>query len=193
MWLLSRGVISAAMLIIAPLLPAPSGGIVPEFGWGVFAAWDGQWYQKIVMNGYEYVADGQQHNVAFFPLFPLIVRGVMTLGLPFNVAGTLVNNFAFLAALMLVYAWVEECYGTSVARWATAALAWCPFSLYGSIIYTEGLFLLLSTGTLRAFEKHQYMQVALWGALASATRVTGAMLAPALLLIAWKENRNIIG
>jgi Gpi18-like mannosyltransferase len=190
MWLLSRGVIITAMLVIAPLLPAPPSGIVPEFGWQVFAAWDGEWYRKIVTNSYEYMPDGEQHSIAFFPLFPLVVRGVMALGLPFNVAGTLVNNFAFLGALMLVYSWVEERHGTSAARWTTATLAWCPFSLYGTVIYTEGLFLLLSTAALRAFEKQQYARVALWGALASATRVTGAMLVPAFLVVAWREGRK---
>lgn len=191
MWLLSRGVIITAMLVIAPLFPAPAGGIVPEFGWQVFAGWDGGWYQKIATTGYEYMPDGEQHSVAFFPLFPLVVRGVMALGLPFNVAGTFVNNFAFLGALMLVYSWMEEHQGRSAARWATATLAWCPFSLYGTVIYTEGMFLLLSMAALRAFEKQQYARVALWGALASATRVTGAMLVPAFLVVAWKEGRRM--
>lgn len=189
-WLLSRLLIITIILLIAPLLPAPPGGIVPQFGWQVFAAWDGEWYQKIVTNGYEYLADGKQHNVAFFPLFPIVVRGVMALGLPFNVAGTLVNNFAFLGALLLVFNWVEETYGSSAARWTVVTLAWCPFSLYGTVIYTEGLFLLLSTAALRAYEQQQYASVALWGAMASATRVTGAMLVPTFLFVTWREGRS---
>lgn len=190
-WLFSRLLIITTMLLIAPLLPAPPGGTIPHFGWQVFAAWDGEWYQKIVTNGYEYLADGQQHSVAFFPLFPLVVRGVMALGLPFNVAGTLVNNFAFLGALLLVFNWVESSYGNSAARWTVATLTWCPFSLYGTVIYTEGLFLLLSTAALRAYEQQQYGSVALWGAMASATRVTGAMLVPTFLFVAWREGRNL--
>jgi Gpi18-like mannosyltransferase len=60
------------------------------------------------------------------------------------------------------------------------------------VIYTEGLFLLLSSASLRAFEKQHYTWVALWGALASATRVTGVMLAPAFLIVAWRERRGAI-
>ena len=189
-WFFSRLLIITIMLLIAPLLPAPASGIVPQFGWQVFAAWDGEWYEKIVTNGYEYLADGKQHNVAFFPLFPIIVKGIMALGLPFNVAGTLVNNFAFLGALLLVFRWVESSYGSSAARWTVAILAWCPFSLYGTVTYTEGLFLLLSTAALRAYEKQQYASVALWGAMASATRVTGAMLMPTFLFVTWREGRS---
>jgi Gpi18-like mannosyltransferase len=192
MWLLSRLLILAAMFLIAPSLPAPPKGVTPEISWDVFAGWDSGWYRKIALDGYEFARDGRQHSVAFFPLFPLIIRGVMTVGLPFEAAGTLVSNLAFLGALMLLYVWVEERHGRKAARWTVAALAWCPFSLYGTVIYTEGLFMLLSTAALRAFENRQYAWVGLWGALASATRLTGAMLAPAFLIVSWRERRGAI-
>jgi len=209
MWLLSRLVIIVAMQLIAPFiaslhhtLPAPSPassgypmplgsvpGFVPTSGWELFSHWDGAWYRKIATSGYDYANDGWQHSVEFFPLFPLITRGVMTLGLPFEVAGTFVNNLAFLGALLLLYRWAKECHGISAARWATAVLAWCPFSLFGTVIYTEGLFLLLTTAALQAFEKRQHARAALWGAMATATRPTGSMLVPTFLLVAWKERR----
>ncbi|MFP5273396.1 mannosyltransferase family protein [Coleofasciculus sp.] len=190
MWLLSRIVIVIAMLVIAPLLPAPPGGIQPTVSWDVFSAWDSDHYQMIATSGYEYANDGQGHNVAFFPLFPLLVRAVMSGGLPFNVAGTVVNNLAFWGALILLCGWVQESHGQNVARWTTAVLAWCPFSLFGTVIYTEGLFLLWSTAALRAFDRKHYGWSALWGALASATRLPGIALSPAFLLVAWREKRS---
>jgi Gpi18-like mannosyltransferase len=84
MWLLSRLLILVAMFLIAPSLPVPARGIAPEIGWDVFAGWDGEWYHKLVMHGYEYADDGKQHTVAFFPLLALVVRGVMSFGLPFR-------------------------------------------------------------------------------------------------------------
>jgi len=115
MWLLSRLVIAAAMLLIAPLLPAPPGGIKPTVGWDVFYWWDSLLYNQIATSGYEYANDGKGHNVAFFPL-PLVIRAVMTFDLPFKVAGTLVNNLAFLGALIVLYYWVEERHDRSAAR-----------------------------------------------------------------------------
>jgi len=103
-----------------------------------------------------------------------------------------VNNLAFLGAMGVLYLWAEERYGISFARWATAVLAWCPLSLCGTIIYTEGLFLLFTTAALRAFDKHQHGWAALWGAMATATRVTGAALVPAFLLVAGRERRPAI-
>lgn len=192
MWLLSRLLIVAIMLLLVPLLPAPPGGIKPTVSWEIFSWWDSLLFKQIVTSGYEYTNDGKGHNVAFFPMFPLVIRGVMMLGLPYEVAGILVNNLAFLGALIVLYYWVEEHHSRKAARWATAVLAWCPLSLFGTVIYSEGLYLLFSTAALRAFDNQKYGWVALWGAIATATRPTGMALIPAFVIAAWRERRGAI-
>lgn len=189
MWLSGRLTIWTAMLLVAPLLNAPPGGITPTFDWEVFDAWDSLHYQAIATSGYEYANDGKGHNLAFFPLFPLIVRGFMSIGLPFEVAGTLVNNLAFFAALYCLYFWVKQYLGIDSARWATAVVAWCPPSIFAGVIYTEGLYLLLSTAAMQAFDRERYGWTAIWGAMATATRPTGMALIPAFLIVAWKQRR----
>ncbi|GAB1544019.1 membrane protein [Scytonema sp. NUACC21] len=179
------------MLFIAPLLPAPPNGIAAQFGWDVFHAWDSGWYEQIASIGYQYSDNKQLHSVAFFPLFPLTARALMTFGCTFQIAGTLVNNLAFLAALIVLYGWINEQHGVSAARWTTAVLAWCPLSLFGTVIYTEGLYLFLSTAALRAFDKQQYGKTAFWGALATATRPTGVALLLAFVLVAVLERRGM--
>ncbi|WP_414619187.1 hypothetical protein [Calothrix sp. CCY 0018] len=191
MWLFSRVVIIVAMLLIAPSLPIAENAQAPTFGWDAFYAWDSIWYHRIVVVGYEFINDGKQYSVAFFPLLPILTRVIMYFGLPFQVAATLLNNAAFLGALIVFYSWVKETHGTSAARWSTAVLAWCPYSLYGSVIYTEGLFLLFSTAALRAFDKKQHLWAAIWGILSTATRITGVMLIPAFLFVTWKQGRNV--
>jgi Gpi18-like mannosyltransferase len=191
MWLWSRVVIIVAMLLIAPSLPIAENAQTPTFGWDTFYAWDSIWYHRIVVVGYEFINDGKQYSVAFFPLLPILTRVIMYLGLPFKVAATLLNNAAFLGALIVFYSWVKDTHGKSAARWSTAVLAWCPYSLYGSVIYTEGLFLLFSTAALRAFDKRQHLWAAIWGILSTATRITGVMLIPAFLFVSWKQGRNV--
>ena len=202
MWFLSRSVIVIGMQVIAPLLysnpmlhqfqesqPWAFPDFVPTSGWSLFSHWDGGWYTKIATLGYTYADDGQQHSVAFYPLFPLLIRGLMALGLPVEVSGVVINSLAFLGALVLVYFWVEERYDTGAARWTTAVLAWCPFSLFCTVMYTEGLFLLLTTAALRFFERGEYILAAVCGALTTATRAPGVALIPTFLLVAWREKR----
>jgi Gpi18-like mannosyltransferase len=192
MWLSSRMIIWIAMLWIAPALPIPASGEVPGLGWEVFSQWDSEHYQRIVTRGYRFRDDGKGYNVAFFPLYPLLVKGVMSLGLSVEVAGAIVNNVAFGLALVVLYCWVAERQGETVARWSTAVLAWCPFSLFGAVIYTEGLFLLLSTAALRAFDRQQYAWASFFGALTTAVRPPGVALIPTFLWVAWREKRGLM-
>jgi Gpi18-like mannosyltransferase len=198
-WVISRLIILLMMQLVAPALPfapvnvwsaaGPLTNFTPTLGWDLLTHWDGVWYEKITTQGYDYVNDQQQNSIAFFPLFPLLAYLLMKAGLPFAVAGTLINNLAFLGALIMLYRWVEPAHGAYTARWVIAILAWCPFSLFGTVTYTEGLFLLCTTAALRAFDQQQYRWAAVWGALATATRAPGVVLVPTFLLTAWRERR----
>ena len=149
------------------------------------APWDGGWYQAIAENGYEYVADGQAHSVAFFPLFPVLAGSLCRLtGLPFGLAGSLVNQLAFLGALVVLSGWTCDRHGERVAAAVTWALALAPCAGFTAVAYTEGLYLLLTTACLAACDRDRPWMAALFGALASATRVTGCLLAPAIALSA---------
>ncbi|HLO88116.1 MAG TPA: hypothetical protein VK203_24355 [Nostocaceae cyanobacterium] len=192
LWVVSRILIGIAMLLIAPNIPTPTDGVTPQFGWGIFDAWDSVHYRSIATTGYEFIDDGKQHNLAFFPLFPLSIWALMSLGLPFEIAGTLINNLAFLAALCCLYTWLKKHCGIITAQWATVVLSWCPMSMFTGVIYTEGMYLFFSTATLKAFDQKQYGWTAFWGAMATATRPTGMALVPALALASFKERRPLI-
>ncbi|MEM8777789.1 MAG: hypothetical protein AAGF26_02725 [Cyanobacteria bacterium P01_G01_bin.49] len=188
MGLLSRGLIVIALLGIAPLLSPPSGGIQAEFGWEVFSAWDSSFYQQIAATNYDGLGATPGANVAFFPLFPLLIRLGMTWGFSAEIVGTLINNSAFLGSLFILYYWVKKTNGILAAKWATAILAWSPLSIFGTVVYTEGLFLLCSTAALSSYDRQQYLQASVWGILATATRITGLALIPAFLLTAWRKR-----
>ncbi len=190
MWGLSRLVVILAMVVIAPLLPSPPGGFAPIADWSALVQWDSNWYYHVVNFGYHYADDGQEYSIAFFPLFPLLIQGLMMLGLPFEPAGLLLNNLGFLGAVTIAYRWLTMQHGEGVARWTVLVLLWCPLSFFGSVLYSEGLFLLFSTAALATFERKQYLQAGIWAALASATRFQGVMLAPAFLIAAWKGERS---
>jgi hypothetical protein len=81
-------------------------GVVSGFGWlgdllaAPVARWDAVWYLVIAHAGYRpglgFLAPAR---TAFFPLYPLGVRGVSELGVPPIVAGVVLSLVAFAAAL----------------------------------------------------------------------------------------------
>ncbi|MEL4897886.1 hypothetical protein [Crocosphaera sp. Alani8] len=188
MGLLSRGLIVTTMIGIAPLIHIDSGDGSINFGWEVFSAWDSILYQQIAVNSYDTTGSEPGSNIAFFPLFPLLIRLGILLGFPANIVGIVVNNTAFIITLFVVYIWIKKTNSLLVARWVVAILAWCPLSIFCTVIYTEGVFLLFSSLALCTFENKQYAQTIVWGILATATRITGLALIPTFLFIAWRKK-----
>ncbi len=165
------------MLVVAPTVTPPLNGHAAPTNWNAFLYMDGPAYAAIAAGGY---AHAPPLLTAFFPLYPLISGAIMRItALPFAMVGTLVSNVSFLLALLTIYAWVRERQGTATARWTILTMCCLPLSIYGSLAYTEGLFALLTTLALRDFERECYVRAGIWGALASATRPTGAALIPA--------------
>ncbi|MEC4803843.1 MAG: mannosyltransferase family protein [Jaaginema sp. PMC 1079.18] len=191
--LISRVFLVLLIIGIVPWLPTPPGGLPVEANWSAFNAWDSVFYESIATQGYQYIDSEiiQGYNVAFFPAFPLFCWLLMQLGLPFNVAGTLINNTAFIGAAILLFGWLKQRYNINKASWIILVLIWCPFSIFGTFIYTEGLFLLVSIAALRAFESQRYRQAAFWGAIATATRPNGVALTLTFLLVAREQKRGI--
>ncbi len=180
------------MLAIAPLLPAPPGGIAAEFGWSAFSAWDSLHYERIATSGYDFTGS----NPAFFPLLPGILGLLARGGLPFDAAGAILCNVAFFGAAIVLHRWVSERYDPKVApkkiaRWATIALVCCPYAVFGSTIYTEAPYLLFLVLSLRAFDRTEYRLAGIFGALATATRLTGLALVATFWWLAWRQRLGI--
>jgi len=153
-----------------------------------WAGWDGGWYLSIAERGYWFDPHGAS-NVAFFPLFPLLVRGVAALTGNFVAAGLLVANLAALGAVLVLWRWVRAEGGSAAAERSALWLMIYPFSLFLHSIYAESLFFLLATLALQASARDRRLAAGLWGALAAATRPMGVLLAPALAWGLWRDYR----
>lgn len=138
--------------------------------------WDSQWYNWIVEYGY-WLRPGQRSNIAFFPLYPLIVKTIKPLfGNSIELTSIVVSNAAFFAALTFFYKLtLLEFSDRSIARRAIFYLAIFPTSFYFSSMYTESLFLLFTISTFYFARRHLWNWAALMGVLASATRIVGVL------------------
>jgi hypothetical protein len=154
--------------------------------WG---RWDSAWYLDIAQNGY-FFDPNRQSSVAFFPLYPLLMRAVGSLIGSNLLAGELISNLSFIGALILLYQLTElEFADYLTARRAVLYIALFPTSFFFSAVYSESLFLLLAIGTLYAARCQKWTQAMLAGILCSATRVTGVIVGLVVLLEWLRRHR----
>ena len=152
--------------------------------------WDSEWYFKIVKDGYQYNGDPTvQQNIVFYPLFPMLARGLATIGgLAPADAMLLVSNVAGLLAIVMLFKLVREECGDQLALATIALLGFFPASVLLSAGYTEPLALLLIVSFFLALKQKYYLSAALLAGLAIATRSTGIVLLPVLLWEIWRNR-----
>ena len=140
--------------------------------------WDSSYYVFTAQHGYE--ALGQ---TAFFPFYPLVMRGVATVTYSEVVAGVLVSLVSFAIALVVLHRLAELDFGPAVARRTVWLIALFPASVFFSAVYTEGLFLALSVAAVYAARRGSWAWAGALGGMAALTRNTGVLvLVPVLLL-----------
>jgi hypothetical protein len=178
-------VLFLVMAVLSPRLSTPPmTPLAPAFhgpswlrGW---AQWDSAWYYRIASEGYSF-AGRAQSTVAFFPLYPLIVRTVAVVVGNVYVAGIVVTFLCGALASGLLLAWLRERL-TPTATWvALAAVFLYPYAfyLYGAV-YPDALFLVTAVGAFLLLEADRPVLAGLVGALGSAARPVGIVLVLAL-------------
>jgi hypothetical protein len=177
--------VTRLLILTAFAIARPQSGVLAAFG-----NWDGEWYGNIVMNGYRFVPDGKAHDIAFFPLFPLLSNALTHVGISWPLAGVIVNNAAFLAAVLLLYHYVRATFDIPTARWSVAVACALPLSLFGSVAYAEGLFILFSVMALAWYRDERYLAAGFAAAGASLARPLGVALALALIAAALFERKK---
>lgn len=187
--------VAAAFLAVAVVLTtvvALSERYRPDHGWtsvlrgpswldGWFQ-YDAGWYYSIASDGYLYVP-GRQSSIAFFPVYPLGVRGLAALVGDVQVAGSLLAVVAGGAAVLLFGRWVWYRLPRPAAVTAIAVLMLYPYAffLYGAM-YADSLFLLCALGAFLLVERRWFWAAGLVGALATAGRPVGVAVAVGLVV-----------
>ena len=187
-------------------------GVTSGFGWlgdllaAPVARWDAAWYLVIAHYGYSPdLGSFTAPRTAFFPLYPLEVRGISTLGVPPIAAGVALSVVAFAVALYGIHRLCTLELGRlaggldathprgDVARLAVLVTALAPMAFFFSAVYSESLYLALSVGVFWCARQGRWAWVWVLGALASTTRSAGVVLVvPALVLYLYgpREDRE---
>jgi hypothetical protein len=144
--------------------------------------YDAGWYLRIATRGYDYTP-GRQSSIAFFPVYPLGVRGLGDLLGDYQVAGELLAVLAGAAGVLLFGRWAWTRLPRPSAVMAIALLMLYPYSffLYGAM-YADSVFLLTAIGSFMLLERRWYWAAGLVGALATAGRPVGIAVAVGLVV-----------
>jgi hypothetical protein len=156
----------------------------------VVTTWDGRWYEKIVLHGYPvsvpqgdfYAGTGRavQSEIAFFPLYPTLIRLVDPI-LPGSVAaaGVVLSLIFGAAATVLVWFVAERVAGREVADRAAVLFCFFPGAFVLSLVYAESLMVALAAGCLLALLSRRWALAGALAALATATRPNAIALVAA--------------
>jgi hypothetical protein len=128
-----------------------------------------------------------QSDPAFYPIFPVGLRGLHALGLSLNAAGFLISNLGFLAGLLALERIGRRLLPAADARRAAIYAAVFPFSFVFSMVYAEGLvFAAIALAYLFAL-RGQWLACAACAAIAAAGRPQGLFLILPLAALAWQR------
>lgn len=156
--------------------------------WHLLAeSWDCDWYLRIAAHGY---ADTLGHafdtnNLAFFPLFPLLIRaGDALLPAPRGAVGlALAVGCSFLAAWG-IFKIGDRLHGRRAGVLLVTLWACLPVALVQWMGYTESLFTALAAWSLYAVLTGRWVWAGALAALAGLTRPTGVAVAAAVSVTA---------
>lgn len=181
-----------------PLNPGFPEATVLARGWAyspyrlldIWGRWDTGWYLNIATEGYA-LREGAQSNIAFFPLYPLLIRSFLWL-IPDSLetpgiqlfAAVVVANLLFFGALVLLYCLAMQVTGEHpLAQRAVWYLCVLPGSFFLSAAYADGTALCFMVGAFLAAEKGRWWQAGLLGGLAALARPQGFLIVLPLLYL----------
>ena len=169
-----------------PLLNSGANGPVVTS----LTSWDGWYYLGISSGGYQAApVAGAYSNVAFPPLYPLLIR---LLSMPFpgyqGLVAIVISNVAFLGAIALLARLGTPYLGRRRASMAAGLLVIYPFAFVFAMAYTESLFLLLIVASFLAAERRHRAWAGVFLALAALCRLQGAVLILPLEILMLRQD-----
>lgn len=164
-----------------------------------FFQWDSYWYQGIIRRGYHYV-EGEPSSVHFFPLYPMLLKGLSWITGEWVVTGFVVSNICLFLAVVYLDKLVSLDFERKVADRAVLFMLLFPTGFFLSLFYPESLYLFLSIAAVYHARQRQWLLASLFGFFLALSKTPGVFIAAVLGLeylrinygswrIQWREIR----
>ncbi|HEU0242225.1 MAG TPA: hypothetical protein VFR11_23630 [Micromonosporaceae bacterium] len=193
--MLGYAALRAFGMIVLVIWTLRRGESVPH----LFHRFDAQWYINIAVGGYDHAntilpnGELKTSNLAFFPLFPGMLRGVATvLPVTYVGAGLIIDWTASLVAAWGLFAVGRLLYSRRVG--IVLALLWAvlPYAIDESINLTESLFTALAAWCLYAVLTRRWLTAGVIALIAGLSRPTAVALFAAVgvaaLIALWRRE-----
>ncbi len=163
----------------------------PElFSWANF---DGEHYLSIAIFGYKNLEQ------TFFPIYPMMIS-VFAKPISYDFSSTLVNstiigliisNISSFFSLFILWKLVAIDFSKKIAFSVLLLLTIFPTSFYFGSLYNESFYLFISLLCFYNARRGNLFLAGFFGMIASATRVFGILLLPALILEAYQQKTSL--
>ncbi len=199
-FVLSRAVVYLAFFLAPLFIPESRAapGVQSDLPRFIDAGlrWDYRWYSSIVNHGYHLPGTGEEANVAFWPLYPLLVKSAAALtAQDIGLMGIIVSNAAFLVAIYYLYRLVALGYSKELASRTVLYLSFFPTSFFFSAFYSDAILLLGVSAAFYHQIRGEGMRAGIFGAAAALTHPSGALLALPMAVEALRNEggRRLLG
>jgi hypothetical protein len=157
----------------------------------VYRFWDAPNYLTVARTFYDVRPDNPllayvhtpTYFLRHFPVYPLLVRGFSFFG--YQRAMLLVSVLATCAATLLFYRLCRDVWKLSSPGFLTLVFLYLPprWLLYRSTGSTEAVYIALTLASVFFLERSRVAGASVTGALATLTRISGLMIAPAFAVV----------
>lgn len=166
---------AAASLLWVPVQHGgPGGSLLLR----TFDRWDSLWFVRIASHGYS-----TKQAAAFFPVYPLLVRGVAFVLRNHVAAGMVVSLTAAAGCAWLLERIARRHLSADGARATVLLLALYPFAFVFTAVYSDAVFLFFVLAAVDAAERGAALLAGAAAAVAVDTRLLGLALLPALAVL----------
>lgn len=162
----------------------------PKFQGSLFNLWQTAWtkvntdaphYCSIAENWYASTGEDRL-LIVFFPMLPLLMRGLNLLTHNSFVSAQIINTLASCSAAGVLYLTLRPLLGEKKARLAPFIWLLLPGSIFLNSGMTEPLFMLFTVLCFYALQKKKYLAAGIAAACAGFTRSPGVLLAVPLAI-----------
>jgi len=149
----------------------------------IWNVWDTQHYLKIAEYGYSSsTADKRNLLIVFFPLYSYFIKVFTLVFKNYLLSALIVSNLAYAATVFYLYKLVKLDFDEDDAYRSVVYISVFPTAYFLHAAYTESLFLALAIACFYYARKENWPLAGILGMLAAATRITGIILLPVLII-----------